>query len=111
MPYSSPVSCQADIARMEDLDGAATAAAFELQLAGQEDRQVIDDLRMPVDESIFPAHEAEAGRDAGRAPLIRRSRKQLRILGKIRAVILALIQVLDVGLVAAPRWQGARDLG
>src|SRR5260370_20423989 len=97
MTFSGPVTCQADIACMENLDGAGTAAAFELELAGQEDRQVVDDLRMPVDESILPAHEAEAGRDAGRAPLIRRSREQLRKFGKIRTVILALIQVLVVG--------------
>src|SRR5882762_6877215 len=108
MTHSGPVTCQADIACMEDLDGAATAAALEL--ARQEDRQVVDDLRMPVDESILPAHEAEAGRGAGRAPLIRWSREQLRKFGKICAVILALIQVLDVGLVSAPRCQGARNL-
>src|SRR5882724_11603961 len=96
MTFSGPVLRQANIACMKDLDGAAPTSAFELELAGQEDRQVIDDPRMPVEEAVFPAHEAEAGCGPGCAPLIRGSRKQLREFGKVRAIILALVQALDV---------------
>src|SRR5882724_12617690 len=105
MTFSGPVLRQADIAGMKDLDGAAPTSAFQLELAGQENRQVIDDLRMPVEEAVLPAHEAEAGCGAGRAPLIHRSRKQLRKFGKIGAIILALVQALDVGLACPSRRQ------
>src|SRR5580704_16264828 len=107
--FSGPVARQADIACAESLDD-AVAAAFELELAGEEDRQVVDDLRMPVYEAVLPAHEAEADWRAGDAPLVRRRREQLRIGGKIRPIILALIQMLDVRLVAAPRSEGAGAL-
>src|SRR5882724_4569111 len=105
MTFSGPVLRQANIACMKDLDGAAPTAAFQLELAGQEDRQVIDDLRMPVEEAVLPAHEAQAGCGARRAPLILRSRKKLREFGKVRTIILALVQALDVGLACLSRRQ------
>ena len=56
MTYSSPVLSQANIAGVENIHD-AIAAGFQLQLAGQEDGKVVDDLRMPIDATIFPTHE------------------------------------------------------
>ena len=56
MTYSSPVLSQANIAGVENIQD-AIAAGFQLQLAGQEDSKVVDDLRMPIDATIFPAHK------------------------------------------------------
>ena len=55
MTYTSPILSQANIAGVEGIHE-AIAAGFHLQLAGQEEGKVIDDLRMPIDEPIFPTH-------------------------------------------------------
>jgi hypothetical protein len=56
MTYTGPVRSQANIAGVEDIHE-VIAAGFHLQLTGQEEGEVIDDLRMPIDEPILPAHE------------------------------------------------------
>ena len=77
MADSGPVFRHADIAGAETLAG-IVAADFDLQLAGQYHAETVDDLRMPVEEAVFPAHEAKAGGGGMRLPFIQRRRKQLR---------------------------------
>ena len=55
MTYTSPILSQANTAGVEDIHE-AIAAGFHLQLAGQEEGKVINNLRMPIDEPIFPTH-------------------------------------------------------
>jgi hypothetical protein len=55
MTYTSPILSQANIAGVEDIHE-AIAAGFHLQLAGQEEGKVINNLRMPIDEPIVPTH-------------------------------------------------------
>ena len=56
MTYSSPVLSQANITGVENTHD-AIAAGFQLHLAGQEDGKVVDNLRVPIDATIFPTHK------------------------------------------------------
>src|SRR6266702_53908 len=55
MPLAGSIFCQADVASVKNFFGAAAAAHLDLQLAGRDDSDLIDDTRMKIHPPVFPA--------------------------------------------------------
>src|ERR1700730_3141305 len=110
MPLAGSIFCQADVASAKNFFGATGAAHLDLQLAGRDDSDLIDDTRMKIHPPVFPAQHTETRDPSRRAPLVACVRKQFGELGNVGPVVLARIDPLDVGRRLLARVDRARRL-
>src|ERR1700730_8751718 len=108
MSFAGSILREADVAGAKDL--LLAAAHLDLQFAGGDEPDLIDDARMEIHLAVFPAQHPEARNLSRRAPLIGGVRKQFPELGEIGLVVRAFIDSLDVGRRSLTRVDGAGAL-
>src|SRR6267378_6513519 len=108
MSFAGSILREADVAGAKDL--LLAAAHLDLQFAGGDKPDLIDDARMEIHLAVFPAQHPEARDLSRRAPLIGGVRKQFLELGEISLVVRAFIDSLDVGRRSLTRVDGAGAL-
>src|ERR1700758_3305302 len=74
MSFAGSILREADVAGAKDL--LLAAAHLDLQFAGGDEPELIDDARMEIHLAVFPAQHPEARNLSRRAPLIGGLRKQ-----------------------------------